>query len=382
MYDNDFTGFKYNGVHFTIFPYSGEENVIKLAHVSDGSRYTDELLPQFQDQAVNVPGGDGTYYFGTNFTSKTFSIDFAFDELSEADLRKLRQTFAKRDELAPLIFDESPYKYWMVKCQGMPSIKTICFNGGETLQRPEFGGPSTGTGSRVGDPFYQPFEYNELGGRIYKGEGNVQFIAYYPFARCGSNGTSKWGISYVSTAPSSGQIYAPTRSQWQGAARLADTSAFGSSSYYDQVASYSEQGLHVTYLKNPGDMVADFSIAIGVPSSYTPTYERLIGIRPITATISSDNTTYQLRSTKLSELVVAVGSKSDDGVIYNTRTRLLEGYKKSNTNPVVYTLSGNVYNRYIDEANSNMIGVPLEDSKLSVPTGFIIEKLDYDYIYY
>lgn len=50
----------------------------------------------------------------------------------------------------PLIFDEFPYKKYMVKCAQPPQLKYLCFD------HMEF--------------------------RIYKGEGNVQLIAYYPFA--------------------------------------------------------------------------------------------------------------------------------------------------------------------------------------------------------
>lgn len=57
--------------------------------------------------------------------------------------------FAKR-EIQPLIFDEFPYKKYMVKCAQPPQLKYLCFD--------------------------------HLEFRIYKGEGTVQLIAYYPFA--------------------------------------------------------------------------------------------------------------------------------------------------------------------------------------------------------
>jgi hypothetical protein len=30
-----------------------------------------------------LPGGDGTYYFGSEYTQRQFNVDFATDELSE-----------------------------------------------------------------------------------------------------------------------------------------------------------------------------------------------------------------------------------------------------------------------------------------------------------
>lgn len=50
----------------------------------------------------------------------------------------------------PLIFDEFPYKKYMVKCAQPPQLKYLCFD---------------------------HYEF-----RIYKGEGTVQLVAYYPFA--------------------------------------------------------------------------------------------------------------------------------------------------------------------------------------------------------
>ena len=52
--------------------------------------------------------------------------------------------------IQPLIFDEFPYKKYMVKCTQPPQLKYLCFD--------------------------------HLEFRIYKGEGNVQLTAYYPFA--------------------------------------------------------------------------------------------------------------------------------------------------------------------------------------------------------
>ena len=79
----------------------------------------DSLLPQFTDAVVQVPGGDGTYYWDTYYTQKPITIDFAFDDLRDEDLRKLRQMFSFKS-IKPLIFDEFPYKKYMVKCAQPP----------------------------------------------------------------------------------------------------------------------------------------------------------------------------------------------------------------------------------------------------------------------
>ncbi len=384
MYDNDFTGFKYDGFHFTIYPHPSEDasKVIKLAHVSDGSRYTDELLPQSQDQTVNVPGGDGTYYFGTNFTGKTFSIDFAFDNLSESDLRKLRVIFSKRNKLAPLIFDENPYKYWMVKCQGMPSIKTICFVENQQLNEPVplihtanlMGVPASGAAAEPseGQPIAGSLPtYNQTTGRrVYKGEGNVVFTAFYPFARCGSNGTSKWENGYSATWDST-KIYAPTINEWIGTAGLKASQG-----------SYDSTSGNVTSIYNPGDMGADFSMIISiVDTSAQPSTYNLIGIRQ-NGTSMENQPDWGLRTTGLAGLISAAASQHDNYLCYNTRTQLLEGYSYNSSATPPYQPTGNVYNRFIDSTGTNLSCIPLGENKLSVPSSYFgIAKLDYDYVY-
>lgn len=340
MYDNDFTGFKFNGIHFTIFPYPGEPNTIKLTRVSDGDRYTKELLPQSQDVTVNVPGGDGTYYFGTNFTGKTFVINFAFDDLSETDLRTLRQTLAKRNALAPLILDEEPYKYWMVKCVGMPMIKTICFNGDEKLS------DSVDMFEENSYPFYKAFEFGQLGDRIYKGEGAVEFVAYSPFARCGSNGTSKWAGDYTTAVPSSGSslIYAPTKGQWLDTAGL-----LSNQGQYD--------GQGQTKLYNPGDMPTDFKAWFQIANAANGGYIKINGV-----------------GITLSTFPVTTG---DSYLCYDSYTQLLSGCDSN------YNETGTLYNRY---AAGTFVKIPVcstsDGVELSTDITNGCRKIEYDYLYY
>ena len=140
VFQGDFLGFQFGQDH---------SYKLNITRVSTNDRYQDTLLPTFTDAVVQVPGGDGTYYWDTYYTQKPFTIDFAFDDLRDEDLRSLRQMFSSR-EIKPLIFDEFPYKKYMVKCAQPPILKFICFD---------------------------QYEF-----RIYKGEGTVSFVAYYPFA--------------------------------------------------------------------------------------------------------------------------------------------------------------------------------------------------------
>lgn len=135
-------------IGFTIGNYHSSD--LGIIRTSDGSRFNENLLPNFSDKTIKIPGRDETLYFRTEYDKKEFPISFAFDSLTESKFRLLKQVFGKK-ELQNLIFDEAPYKVYKVKVAAPPNIKYICF------------------------------EENDE--RIYKGEGSVTFVAYYPFAK-------------------------------------------------------------------------------------------------------------------------------------------------------------------------------------------------------
>ena len=57
----DFTGFTFDGVH------SSELNILR---VSDGDRYNEDILPEFEDKTVETNGKDGVYYYGSFYSSR------------------------------------------------------------------------------------------------------------------------------------------------------------------------------------------------------------------------------------------------------------------------------------------------------------------------
>lgn len=114
----DFCGFQFNGVH---------SSELGLTRVSDGSRYNENLVPDFSDKTVQIPGGDGMLYWESYYSSKKWTINVAFDDLSESEFRRLRQVFNTKQR-GELIFDESPYKAYTVKIQSAPQFKTLCFD--------------------------------------------------------------------------------------------------------------------------------------------------------------------------------------------------------------------------------------------------------------
>ena len=143
-FKSDYIGFTYNGIH------SSELGIVRI---SSGSRFEENLLPTMQDKTVQVPGGDGTYYFGSYYTQKPLSIPFAFDNLSEEQFERLRVHFGDK-RIHDLVFDERPYKVYRAKVTGTATIKYIPFNEGEGRER------------------------------VYKGEGTVSFSCYDPYAIC------------------------------------------------------------------------------------------------------------------------------------------------------------------------------------------------------
>lgn len=168
MADMDFIGFTYNGKH--------SWRDLGIYRTSDGSRYNGSLTATMTDKTADVPGGDGQYYFGTTFKNKTFTVNYAFDELTEARFQQLKNVFDGKG-IHDLIFDEQPDEVWSAKVTGTASIKYLCFDDKSLKDG------------------YQ---------RIYKGEGSITFTCYHPFARSAGwhGGSSSGTIAPVGgTAP-------------------------------------------------------------------------------------------------------------------------------------------------------------------------------------
>ena len=139
-FKGDYMGFTYNNTH---------SSTLGIVRTSDGSRFNENLLPTIQDKTVQVPGGDGTYFFGSYYTQRQFSVSFAFDSLTEEQIAEIRRVFGDK-QIHDLIFDERPYKVYSAKVTGTATIKYIAFDEGAT-------------------------------NRLYKGEGTIQFTCYNPF---------------------------------------------------------------------------------------------------------------------------------------------------------------------------------------------------------
>ena len=302
----DFIGFSFN---------EHRSESLGIVRVSDGSRYNEDLIPTTQDKTVQVPGGDGFYYFGSDYTQRQFSINIAFDELTEKQFRELQQVFGTK-ELGKLVFDERPYKYYMVK-SSKPQLKYICFG--------------------------------KEGDRIYKGEGTLNFTAYYPYAKS----VHKFLDEYSDK----------NKDEWKEASGMRPSKQTTEFTY----DTFDENDTVRVY--NAGDLEADFILKFnGAPSD-------AVNIELSQQDVSDKKAFLNLKKFGL--------KNADTGFQINTKTNLIEGFNAEG-------LTGTLYNENITQGDffkiptRDFFKIPPQEEKsyqISV-TGATPIEIVYDYIYY
>lgn len=222
---DDFTGFTFNGKHSSEFG---------LLRVSNGDRYEDNLVPALSDEAADIPGGHGQYYWGETIKNREFKVDIAYDNIGEIEKVKIRKWLHPDDRLHELIFDERPYiKYW-VKCSKEVNASELCFN--ETY--------TSGT-----DMFGKPIQKIK---RVYKGNFTIIFTAYMPFGQAVSKNLN----DFDPTNPSA-SFPAENYSEWADSAGLLDLSS-------NMIDNFSENTVKVY---NAGDIETGFKLNFNIPSN-------------------------------------------------------------------------------------------------------------------
>ena len=290
----DFIGFTFNGVH------SSDMGIIRT---SDGSRFNENLLPASTDKTVQIPGGDGTYYFGSNYTQRQIPISIATDELTETQFRQLKQWLGDK-QIHPLVFDEAPYKTYMVKTSSIPTLRFICFDN------------ITKNNSEM------------TVNRVYKGEGSLQFIAYFPFARC----TKKYLSEYTDS----------NKEEWASASGLLTTQG-----------DYDGTGAEIN-LYNPGDVETDFFA-----------YYARTSLKRLTKIYINSN-------------ILNFDFSNNDNVIdtyirINSKANLIEGCDEN------FKPTGTLYNKFI--TSGDFFKIPAGENQL-LSVGANCVKIEYDYLYY
>lgn len=316
----DFIGFTFNGKH------SSDLGIIRT---SEGSRYSEDLLPTIEDKTVPVPGGDGVYYFGSYYRQRNFNISIAFDQLTEKQLKELKNHFGNK-QLGDLIFDEVPYKVYKVKVSGTPNLSYICFDEYE--------------------------DGTETPKRVYKGEGTLQFVAFSPFAR-----------SRYRTLNEFKDDNFPNKSEW------AEASGLPPRKLYTTMSS----GNYIIPLWNPGDIETDFIITIDFDANNLVNLSQLELYNVDKISIEE----LHFNSPILSKYNV---NTRDDAIRINSKLNIIEGMVNGEA-------SGNIYNEYIKTGTFFKIPVfeyiedinppyfslmPFTDTTINKP------ELKFNYLYY
>ena len=367
----DFISFSFNGVH------SSELGIIRT---SDGSRFNENLLPTIQDKTVQVPGGDGTYFFGSYYTQRQFNVPIAFDSLTEEQVRRLYSHFGDK-QIHELIFDERPYKYYMAKINGTPQIKTICFE--------------------------------VEGQRIYKGEGTLNFICYYPFAKSRFkylDDFSKLKIKIKENGKYKKYTYADfynNLKEWDEASGMLNSRTDNSLGITLDYNNGKGSGTTSVNFYNPGDFEADFKLYMRFPTSkdYNGEDNEFYSHPSFTLNLASYDLNGKIVERNIFSLklntIVPIGT--DNFFCINSATNLIEGgisgcaYDEK-TNPQGSldimidnkSFSGNLYNKYIDKgdffkipANKNLyynLTISYDSTNDNISKG--CRGLEYNYIYF
>lgn len=300
----DFCGFTFNGIH------SSELGIVR---VSNGTRYNETILAAFQDKTEVITGGDGTLFWNSYYTNKPFSIQIAYDKLTETQFRKLRQVFCAK-VMGELIFDETPYKAYTVKVQSPIQLQYLCFN-----------------------------DVNN--DRVYKGEGTIQLIAYYPYAKSVHKFLDEFN-----------DFYYLNKSEWAEASGMARTKG-----NYDEPGG---QGSATINLYNPGDIETDWQAFYLINASGCALQSIRLKINNVDQAIMTFATMGEDSRKSISDAYLRV----------NSRTNLIDGCD-ANGNP-----TGTLYNEYLTAGD--FFKIPLGESQLVSNNTAPCYIIKYNYLYY
>lgn len=338
----DFLGFTFGDIH---------SSNLGITRVSGGDRYEEQLHPEIKDRTVEVPGLNGEYYFGSDFGTRTFDIEIAFDHLTEEQFRKLRQVFGTKD-IKRLIFDERPYKYYMAKLESPIELSYICFDEPNYTWQKEQTGYNTYMQGISGD--YEHKVYDGTVRRIYKGEGKISFISYFPFAK-----------SVFKVLPTDQE-----ESDW------VISSGILSEDERVNIDVYNNNSI-IVY--NPGDIATGFRLYIpGTVNNNT----HIVTINAMTITYGSDD------ALELEQITWDNRENSDVGILIDTNNQLILGVSTEPTEDFngnwTYTTSGNLYNQHILSGHffhlqPNVIN---DRDSIQIVGGVNGIKIFYDYLYF
>lgn len=393
----DFTGFSFGDWHST----DPETGVVEVIRVSSGDRYEEQLHPEIKDRTAEVPGVNGEYFFGSDFGTRTFDIEFAFDHLTEVQFRQLRKTFGTK-EIKELIFDERPYKYYMAKLESPVELSYVCFdepkrvvvgtadndkrygvrvaNRTTTSNTEQVVDEETGETTEVTtytttierERIY-PYETREGKERIYKGEGKMTLVCYFPFAK-----------SNFKVLPEQGQAYYEGSEEWAVSSGLLSNAAY-TSNYDTYIAPEqpegSEEPPETPYINvyNPGDVETGFRMYIPFngwsDGAVTLSYRQNASDTFADVLVINKPTPQRYGGTVNNPL-------NDIGILIDTNNGLITGVSAASDNSI--TTTGNLYNKYVEAGHFFKIQ-PYElddEATITITNGNGGIKIFYDYLYF
>lgn len=340
----DFTGFYLGGIHSSTYG---------ILRVSDGDRYSEGLIPEFDNIELELSGGNGDLYGGKKFKKTPFEIKIAFEHLTEKQFREMRNWLGKTEPQS-FRFDERPYKTYWVTLASRPELEYVCF-----MEEREDG--------LIGEKE-----------RIYKGEGELEFVAYSPFGYCIDESTS---LTHEGLMTDENKInwqeldsYSIFNIKDDNVIEWAEVSGLKRSlnDYNVFTASQKEETWKYTAkLYNPGDFDTDFELLIDLEDGK----DTVTKGRVITITITDEKGSEQFFQFSID------GLHSLDKIVINTKKHGLEVYSVSlSSQDQSYSKSL----RYDLVKSTHWISIPKGESEIKIECGIngLTPKIKYNYKYY
>lgn len=345
----DFIGFTIGDFH---------SSQLGILRTSNGDRFDEDLLPAFSDSTAQVPGGNGSYYWRSLFSERNFSIPIAYDSMTEKQFRTLRRVMSSKD-IIPLVFDERPYKEYLVKPTGTPQLNFICFD--------------------------------EKDARVYKGEGTLEFTAYYPFAR--NRHIKGHGLKYLNEFKTNGEYSLP---EWSGFMSNRDEWSESSGMLmeqgdYDKTVKFdTEAPKYGIRLYNAGDLETDFKLFIKLKDGVFPVKTLCLQDDPKAIAPIKLGKIMNFQESEANRTITNETEKANNKfVCIDVKTNLLLGYTGETVSGVLQpgVPTGKIYNKFIASGDFFTISTSAEYDTmyLGVYTDTAINpinKLEYNYLYY
>lgn len=333
-----------------------------ITRVSGGGRYDDNLLPAIQDKTVQVPGGDGTYYFGSYYTTKPFTLAIAFDEVTDAQIRQIKQLFGDK-KTHKLIFDENPYKVYTVKATGTPNLKYVPFEVDNPLRYSE-----NELDLRLSSKEELYETYQNLGyARVYKGEGTLTFTAYTPYATSRFKYLDNYTLQNIPEWASfdSSEAVFYNYDEWATTVALKKSTSYlalNDKHYIIDTPIIEGFNTDGVVFYNPGDFDTPFNLKFMYSAAGASTGNVVVG--------NND------RIIKIKSFVL---NNQDYGFQINTKLNLLEGLDADGK------ITGNVYNRYITDGDFFKLPVVNELTYMPISINgenYANVSIEYNYLFF